>query len=221
MRNSIIPYLVFSRLATARRNNSRLVVFLSVLKLPWVVCIAWLLAAVLLLPLSVQSAQAKAVRLAHGKGAEHHRVQKTQRLTQHLHKTYRIRPTKARTIVQETIRQGARHKLKPELILAVIIAESDARERAVSRRGARGLMQIIPRWHGKKIRQIGGPQALFKPDKNIAVGTAILAEHLKHHRGNLRKALLRYSGNRANPRSRYPDKVLKVYRKLQMAARTG
>ena len=172
-------------------------------------------------PLSIPPAQAEAVRLVPGEWSGRQRVQKTRRLSRYLHQTYRIQPAKAHTYVHEAVHQGVRHTLKPELILAVIGAESSARERAVSRRGARGLMQVIPRHHGKKIRQVGGSPALFQPRHNIAVGTAILAEQLQRHRGNVRQALLSYSGNRNNPRSRFPDKVLNAYRKLRQVARSG
>jgi soluble lytic murein transglycosylase-like protein len=191
------------------------------LRLFWLVFLECLLGLTLLSPLSIPPAQADAVKLVPGEWSGRQRAQKTRRLGRYLHQTYRIHPAKAHSYVQAAVQQGVRHQLKPELILAVIGTESSARERAVSRRGARGLMQVIPRYHGKKIRQVGGSQALFKPRHNIAVGTAILAEQLKCDRGNMRQALLHYSGNRDNPHSRFPDKVLKVYRKLRQVARSG
>jgi soluble lytic murein transglycosylase-like protein len=201
-------------------KGSQRLPFMMILQLPRMVCIGWLFGTAMLLPLSVPPVQAETAGLPAGEWTGHQRAQKARRLTEYLHKTYGVGQTKARTFVQEAVRHGRQHNLKPELILAVIVVESGARERAVSRRGARGLMQIIPRWHGEKIRQIGGSRELFKPHKNISVGTAILAEYLKHHQGNLRKALLHYSGNRANPRSQHPNKVLKAYRKLQRVARS-
>ena len=194
---------------------------LSVLKLSWAAGIGGLLGLALLSPGLIPSAQAEAVGPAPREWMGRQRTQKVRRLTDYLHQTYRIHPAKAHTYVQAAVHQGGRRKLAPELILAVITTESSARERAVRRCGARGLMQVIPRQHGTKIRPIGGAQALFKPRQNIAVGTAILAEQLQRHRGNLRQALLHYSGNRAKPHSRFPDKVLKEYRTLRKVARSG
>lgn len=185
------------------------------------VFLGWLLGLTLLSPLSIPPAQAEAMKLVPGEWSGRQRAQKTHRLGRYFQQTYRLPPAKAHTYVQVAVQQGVRHKLKPELILAVIGTESSARARAVSRRGARGLMQVIPQHHSKKIRQVGGSQALFKPRHNIAIGTAILAEQLKCHRGNVRQALLHYSGNRDHPHSRFPDKVLKVYRKLRQVAHSG
>ena len=190
------------------------------LRLFGLVFLGWLLGLTPLSPLCIAPAQAESIKLVAGEWSGRQHTQKTRRLSHYLHRTYRIPSAKAHTYVQEAVHQGVRHQLKPELILAVIGAESSAQEKAVSRRGARGLMQVIPRYHGKKIRQVGGSQALFKPRPNIAVGTAILIEQLKRHRGNVRQALLHYSGNRDHPRSRYPGKILTVYRNLLQVARS-
>ncbi len=139
-------------------------------------------------------------------------------LVQHIQERYSVPPKKARTIVEAAFRRGAELELSPELILAVIAVESTFREQVVSRAGARGLMQIVPKWHPEKIREIGGPQALFDPAKNIRVGTRILVQYLDRSDGDLRKALLRYNGSLKNPRSRYADKVLNTYQSLQKAA---
>jgi soluble lytic murein transglycosylase-like protein len=78
-------------------------------------------------------------------------------------------------------------------------------------------MQIMPRYHRKKIRAVGGTRALFVPEKNIHVGTQILTEYLALSRGNLRRALLRYNGS-LGTRSRYADKVMRKYRRFKRVA---
>jgi soluble lytic murein transglycosylase-like protein len=110
------------------------------------------------------------------------------------------------------------HGLKPELILAIIAIESTFRARAVSVKGARGLMQVMAKAHPKKVKAIGGIHALFNPQKNIHTGAKILAGYLKMSHGNLRKALLRYNGSHKNPKSRYADKVLYVYQEIKQVA---
>jgi soluble lytic murein transglycosylase-like protein len=64
----------------------------------------------------------------------------------------------------------------PALILAVIAVESDFEPRAVSPKGAVGLMQLMPHTgeiFGASIRQ------LFDPGMNILAGTRFLAECLE------------------------------------------
>ena len=63
------------------------------------------------------------------------------------------------------------HRIDPALIAAVIRAESNGYPRAVSRKGARGLMQLMP----ATARRLGVKSA-FDPRENIRAGAAYLAE---------------------------------------------
>ena len=63
------------------------------------------------------------------------------------------------------------HRIDPALIAAVIRAESNGFPRAVSRKGARGLMQLMP----ATARRLGVRSA-FDPGENIRAGAAYLAE---------------------------------------------
>jgi soluble lytic murein transglycosylase-like protein len=139
---------------------------------------------------------------------------KIARLSGHIQNRYKIPNHKARQIVTEAIRNGEIHQVDPELILAIIAIESTFKERAVSRVGARGLMQVMPGSHPSKIREIGGSHALFDPAKNIHTGSRILASYLDNHSGHLRRALLSYNGS-LGMRSSFPDKVLRIYRDLR------
>jgi soluble lytic murein transglycosylase-like protein len=143
---------------------------------------------------------------------------KIHQLINHIRKKYRVSQSKASAIVTEVFRSGVQHGLEPELILAVIAIESTFRVKAVSVKGARGLMQVMAKAHPKKVEEIGGISALFNLQKNIHTGAKILADYLKISRGNLRKALLRYNGSLKNPNSRYADKVLYVYQEIKKVA---
>lgn len=143
------------------------------------------------------------------------------RLVEHIANRFPVNRNQARRIVSEAFRQGSAGDLAPELVLAVIAVESTFRPRVVSHAGARGLMQIIPKWHPDTIAEIGGANALFDPNKNIQAGVRILAEYLDAQDGNLRKALLRYNGSHRNPRSPYADKVLGLYENLLVVATLG
>ena len=85
-------------------------------------------------------------------------------------------------------RAGAEHNIDVELLASVIHAESGYNVRAVSRAGARGLMQLMP----ETARTFGAHDA-FKADENIAAGTAFLDEMLKRYNDNLALALAAYN----------------------------
>ena len=62
-------------------------------------------------------------------------------------------------------------RVRPELVRAVIVVESGFNPRAISRRGAIGLMQLLP----ATARQYGAFNA-FDPEQNIYAGARYLAE---------------------------------------------
>ena len=80
---------------------------------------------------------------------------------------------------------STRHGVDAELINAVIAVESGFNERAVSPRGAVGLMQLMPttaaRFLGKGDNLRVTAERLAEPRTNIAVGAQLLAELLKRH----------------------------------------
>ncbi len=138
-----------------------------------------------------------------------------QRLARHIQDKYNVTAQNALTIVSEAMRSGVRHGLEPELILAIIAVESTFRERAISPRGARGLMQVKADAHPYKVKAIGGAKSLFETDSNIHTGSRILADYIDDSDGNLRRALLYYCGGLKNPKSSYPEKVLRIYQDLK------
>ena len=100
--------------------------------------------------------------------------------------------------------EAMRAGLDPHLVLAVIDVESHFRKYAVSRAGARGLMQVMPFW----IDQIGAPgQNLFQERLNLRYGCTILRYYLvEREHGNLANALARYNGTLG--KAAYPSRVL-------------
>jgi hypothetical protein len=86
--------------------------------------------------------------------------------------------------------------IDPTLVLAVAAVESKFKPRAVNQTtGAKGLMQVLPKWHQDKVLNVGGEPSLLLIAPNINVGAAILAEYLDAEDGNLEDALGRYLGS--------------------------
>jgi soluble lytic murein transglycosylase-like protein len=97
--------------------------------------------------------------------------------------------------------------LDPLLVLAVISVESRFNPIAESVMGARGLMQIIPKYHQAKLAQLGGDSALWDPESNIRVGALILQEYV-HRTGTLEAGLQYYNGAFWDGNAHYANKVL-------------
>jgi len=87
---------------------------------------------------------------------------------------------------------GAEHNIDVELLASVIHTESGGRANAVSRTGARGLMQLMP----GTAQQLGVNDA-FQPSQNIAGGTTYLDELLTRYHDNLALALAAYNAGPA------------------------
>jgi soluble lytic murein transglycosylase-like protein len=84
-------------------------------------------------------------------------------------------------------REAKKNALPPELVAAVVQAESDFRVRLVSNKSATGLMQIVP-----ETGRILGAGDLFNPNENIAAGTRYL-RYLLDRFGDPRIALAAYN----------------------------
>jgi hypothetical protein len=87
-----------------------------------------------------------------------------------------------------TTSAGARHDLDPDLIASVIHAESGGNPHAVSRAGARGLMQLMPGTAAQT-----GVNNSFDAAQNVEGGTAYLNALLLYYHDNLPLALAAYN----------------------------
>lgn len=90
-----------------------------------------------------------------------------------------------RSIVE---RKAERYRLDPQLLMEVIRAESGFDPYAVSPKGARGLMQLMP---GTASRL--GVQDSFDPEQNIDGGTRYLRYLLDYFNGSVPLALAAYN----------------------------
>jgi len=85
-------------------------------------------------------------------------------------------------------RVGSAHHIDADLLASVVRAESGGRVAAVSRAGARGLMQLMP----GTATELGVADA-FVPEQNISGGTAYLDALLKQYHDNVALALAAYN----------------------------
>ena len=83
---------------------------------------------------------------------------------------------------------GAEHHLDVDLLASVVHAESGSHVRAVSRAGAQGLMQLMPRTAAQL-----GVRDSFAPSDNVHGGTAYLDSLLRRYHDNLALALAAYN----------------------------
>jgi soluble lytic murein transglycosylase-like protein len=89
----------------------------------------------------------------------------------------------------DLIRAAAlKHGLDEKLITDVISAESNFNPRAVSRKRAQGLMQLIPQTAARY-----SVANIFDPAQNIEAGTHYLKDLLERYGGNLSLALAAYN----------------------------
>jgi soluble lytic murein transglycosylase-like protein len=113
------------------------------------------------------------------------------------------------------------NRLDPALVAAVIVVESGGDPKAVSRRGARGLMQLMPETARKY-----GVNDVFDPAQNILGGARYLHDLAQRYQNDLELILAAYNaGPEAVDRQgrripqlhetlTYVPRVIQLYRKL-------
>jgi len=98
-------------------------------------------------------------------------------------------PGRPQTNLADVVNEASgRYRLDPDLVNSVIKAESGFNVRAVSPKGAQGLMQLMP----GTASQLGVPN-VFDPQANVEGGTKYLRELLERYNFDLVKALAAYN----------------------------
>ena len=85
-------------------------------------------------------------------------------------------------------RAGAQHNIDAELLASLVHAESAGQVRAISRTGAKGLMQLMP---GTAV--VLGVKDAFAADQNVEGGTKYLDQLLTRYHDNIALALAAYN----------------------------
>jgi soluble lytic murein transglycosylase-like protein len=109
-------------------------------------------------------------------------------------------PVAATAPFQEMVKAAAaRYSVDADLIASVIAAESNFDPKAVSKKNARGLMQLLPETAARF-----GVQNIFDPQENIDAGTHYLRDLLRRYDNDLVLALAAYNAG--------PERVLQFGR---------
>lgn len=162
-------------------------------------------------PLAASSAPA-----AEPKAAPENKRHRT--LSEFLAKRYKVSHAVTLDLVALAHTAGQQIGLDPLLIIAVMAVESRFNPIAESVMGAKGLMQVIPKYHTDKFREFGGVKTVFDPETNILVGSQILKEYVKRT-GSLDTALRLYGGASNPDDDVYSGKVMTEKQRLQQVLR--
>ena len=120
-----------------------------------------------------------------------------------------------------------RYEVDPAMVKAIILAESSYNVRAVSNKGAGGLMQLMP----ITAREMG-VKNIFNPRQNIHAGTAYFKKLLDRYNGNVKLALAAYNAGSGKVKQyrgippfkatrTYIEKVLQYHRIYSQQSRTN
>ena len=122
------------------------------------------------------------------------------------------------------LKAATRYKVEPAMVMAIIMAESSYNPKAISKKGAKGLMQLMP----TTARSLGVKDS-FNPEHNINAGVRYFKKLLNQFDGDVELALAAYNAGSRKVREHrgippfratkyYIKKVIKYYQyyKTQM-----
>jgi len=88
---------------------------------------------------------------------------------------------------------ATRHEVEPSLVMAIIHTESRYNPKAISPKGAQGLMQLMPR-----TAESLGVEDAFDPEQNIDAGVRYFKKMLKKVKGDRELAIAAYNAGLRN-----------------------
>jgi len=100
----------------------------------------------------------------------------------------RFRHKKERLFHLIILQEAGRHEIDPALVKAIIMAESGYNPNAISDKGAKGLMQLMP-----STAQALGVEDAFNPQQNISGGVRYFKRLVNRFDGDIKLALAAYN----------------------------
>ena len=127
----------------------------------------------------------------------------------------------SKEVQMHIINECEKHNISPAIIMALIEVESDFDAKATSPHGAKGLMQVVPKWHSKRMERLGCTD-LHDELQNVTVGIDYIA-YLKEVKADLYWVLMAYNEgmDKANERldnedySEYAIRIVEIARELE------
>lgn len=159
-------------------------------------------------PTAVPAAEPAAPAVAHPEESRY------QALAEFLARKYKVSERVIFNLVGMAHKAGRQIGIDPLLIIAVMAVESRFNPIAESMAGAKGLMQVIPKYHTDKLKGYGGEESVFDPQTNILVGSQILKEYIART-GSVNMALQMYAGALNDAEDLYTNKVMTEKQRLQ------
>ena len=152
-------------------------------------------------------------------------INNTQNILQNADFQYKFRHKKEHLFHPIILQVANRHEVDPALIKAIIMCESGYNPNAISKKGAKGLMQLMP-----LTAQALGVEDAFNPKQNISGGVRYFKQLVNRFDGDVKLALAAYNAGSKKVRRYqgippykathyYIEKVFKYYElyKDQMA----
>jgi soluble lytic murein transglycosylase-like protein len=135
-------------------------------------------------------------------------------LAVYLSRRYKVALDATEQLVGAAHDAGNQLGIDPLLILAVMAIESRFNPIAESVMGAKGLMQVIPKFHQDKLEEHGGEDSVLDPMTNILVGTRILKDAMRRG-GGLVPGLQLYAGAFGDDGQQYAQRVIAEKARMQ------
>jgi soluble lytic murein transglycosylase-like protein len=154
---------------------------------------------------TIQTLQKTVATLNHKISAHQEAIAKTD-FYRFQENVYRLHAPEFTRIADSVFSLSRKHGFNPYLVMAVIFVESRFDRRAVSGKGACGLMQVnVPVW--KDALNIDR-RKIFQVDYNIELGLTILKGYLLETRGDIIRALILYNNGYNYTGNNFHEKVL-------------
>jgi len=130
----------------------------------------------------------------------------------HIKRFWRLPVSPSRAVIEQEVSRVARkHRLSESLLEALVEVESSYRVKALSKKGARGLTQVMP-FNAKRCGL--DADELWDASLNLACGATILRQEIARV-GSIEKALRVYNCGKTSCGKGYANKVLQLAKNIK------